>query len=1333
LLSFTSPLLLAGLLLVPVIRWLHRGGPQRPRVPVASLVLWRRVAADHAGARERRPPDPAWRRRALLASLLVLALAGPQLPDRSGRVTVWVDDSISMLTREARGSRIEAGLTDVRSALAAAGAGEVELRTLGDPWRRHGTLDDATAADIVAGAGREEPAPPPAALLHRDRQHWLLTDGADASILEWQDGTVPDRRMQVGQVTRNAGLELGSARRSLDDPGTYDLLFKITNGGTATETRQLVVETDAGVVGRSDWKIDAGKSALVRATIAASASVRASLQPADALAADDSISLDLAALRPRRIAVTPGCPPGLLAALRAHPAVAVAAPGSPGVEAAIDCSADFRAPGIATLHVRTDRLPSAPEGFLQWSSSLPDAGHIALAGESLQVAGRIDPRPGDKVLLAAGDDALIVARAGAPLVIETSLDFAAADAAGGSATPLLADLLLAELLGTRLLDDVVLLDRGRRATQVAAAEEPEAVASTDAPQAMHVHDAAAPLVMGALFVLLWEIVALIRRWHRRREPARTLPALALQVTAVAALASALLGVTWLDARMWPRVLLLVDRSQSVPRVLGDAAMAEVLQAAQESRSGEVRVIEFAGRTLDPATTGDLWPAATDIERALEAALAAHAAQGYSVAVLISDGHETTGDALRALRATREAGLPVRWFGVGRPRPASRIVDVLAPDAVQAGQPVPVTVRLAGRLDSALRIKATTRTSEGNVQSTTVRPDDSGRATLLFPGNAGGALLVGIRLEDASSGETLDAWDDAAAVDVTARSTILYVQGAAGPLARSLSEGGWNVDVVPAGRVDAFADRVADHGVVVLDDVAVDDAGPHFWDKLASAVRDQGVGLLALGGERSFSAGGYRESQLESVLPVQAEPAALDQPASVVFAVDKSGSMGAGAAGVDRFRLAQRAVVEAARGLTARDALGVVVFDVEPRVLMPLGPADAGKVLLERDWRTTPRGGTRLAPALEAAAAELERSAASRRILVIVTDGFIDQSSFESLRERMRRSRIETLAFAVGPDANLGELSHLVEPGSGRVIRVGEAAVLPRVVRAELERRRARTERERMEVVQERPLPFAPGVFRDWPPVAAYAVTRPRPDTTVAVRSGRGDPLVALASPGQGRVVAITSGLGRWTPDWLRWSEWPRLTGGLVGWLSGAPGAGTLGLAVTDLPRELRIEADLRDAAGWADTIGASLRVTTPSGRTRTVALEHVAPGRARADMPDEGAGLYALVVSTPLGTQRVLHLRRSLAEAAARGTSPAVEAWKRSGLILDWDPAALASARSSLPDAAAIDRWIVALALGLFLAGVVADRRAPPFNRSTLRGWSRSLPALVRDSFRRRG
>ena len=152
---------------------------------------------------------------------------------------------------------------------------------------------------------------------------------------------------------------------------------------------------------------------------------------------------------------------------------------------------------------------------------------------------------------------------------------------------------------------------------------------------------------------------------------------------------------------------------------------------------------------------------------------------------------------------------------------------------------------------------------------------------------------------------------------------------------------------------------------------------------------------------------------------------LDQPASIVFAVDKSGSMGQGSGGVNRFQLAQRAVLETARGLTERDSLGLVVFDVVPRVLIPLGPARAGTVALAREWQTSPNGGTRLAPALETAIEELERSGAGRRMLVVVTDGFVDDAPLAELRARLARSRIEMIALAVGPDADVSALERVV--------------------------------------------------------------------------------------------------------------------------------------------------------------------------------------------------------------------------------------------------------------------------------------------------------------------
>ena len=412
---------------------------------------------------------------------------------------------------------------------------------------------------------------------------------------------------------------------------------------------------------------------------------------------------------------------------------------------------------------------------------------------------------------------------------------------------------------------------------------------------------------------------------------RTLVALALQLAALTALSLAFLGYYWLDARSRPRVLVLVDRSQSVPRAASDRAVADVMHAAKAAGGSDLHLLEFAGRPAAPSTNAadsiaNLEPTATNIEAALDAALTADARTPFASVVIISDGLENAGDAQRALHAAREAQLPVQWITVGRPLPETRISEVLAPDRAIAGQRIQITVQLSGRLDRPLRVKATARATTGETQAASGDADAEGRVKVEIGASRSAAVLVDVALEDPVSGQAIEALPDAAVVDVVPRAAILYAQGSSGALARSLRKGDWTLNVVPAMRLDAHADGLDGYHAVVLDDVAITDAGPRFWSALVAAVQNRGLGLMVLGGERSFARGGYRESALESVLPVLSEPTALDQPVSIVFVVDKSGSMGQGSGGVDRFQLAQRAVLETARGLTERDSLGLVVFD-----------------------------------------------------------------------------------------------------------------------------------------------------------------------------------------------------------------------------------------------------------------------------------------------------------------------------------------------------------------------------------------------------------------------
>ena len=513
-LTLGAPLWLGGLLLLPVIRWLHRGGQHRRAVPVSRQALWRAAASASPAAGERRPPDPAWRRRALLAALLCLALAEPQWPGARTRLTLWVDDSLSMLTREAGGTRLAVGLAQARSLLDGIGPSEVEVRTLADPWRTLGALDDASIANLQADAGRREPAAPPAALLRRDRLHWLLTDGADAAVYAWPGDARPDRVIQVAGITRNVGLERLAARRNLEDPDKLNLLIKLTNGGGSDETRTLAVTTDAGEQALPPQRLAPGTSVLVSATIPAAASVRATLLPADALPEDDTLGLDLGPLRRRRVAVDATCPPRLVAAVAAHPALRVAPGDAIDVQAALDCGA--RVPdALATIRVRADQLPRPPAGTLLWSAAVPESDRVRLAGERLRVAARLRPGPADAVLLAAGDEPLVVARAGAVARIETSIDFSAPGAGDDPAPALLVDWMFGRLFGSHLLNAIAITDRGPAASRVVPV--PRALVAgpaREADEARFVRAATRPLLILAGLVLLWVIAALALQWRR---------------------------------------------------------------------------------------------------------------------------------------------------------------------------------------------------------------------------------------------------------------------------------------------------------------------------------------------------------------------------------------------------------------------------------------------------------------------------------------------------------------------------------------------------------------------------------------------------------------------------------------------------------------------------------------------------------------------------------------------------------------------------------------------------------------------------------------------------
>ena len=518
-LSVATPLWLLGLLLVPAIRWLHRGGPRLRTVPVSSLALWRKAATPGPAAGARRPPDPAWRRRALLAALLCGALAGPQLAVPIERITLWVDDSISMLTREPAGTRLETGLARVAVELRAAARADIEVRTLGNPWQAHADLSPEVIAGLVRNAGQREPVPPPAGLRLGDRQHWLLTDGADPQLTSAGAGAAYARVFRVGEATRNVGVVRLSARRSLGERDRLDVALQVRNGGDSVEERVAVLAGESGEVARFPLRLEPGASVSLSAVARSSVGLRVALQPGDALEADDMLALDVRPLVPRPVALDARCPAAILTALRTHPALVPADEGAPA-ELALECGTGPGTAAMPRIRFALDRVPEALDGPWTWSSSVAEAQRRRIEGLPLRTAGRLAPPGGDDLqLLAVGSTPLVVRRRekDAPL-IETSLDATAVGTGDRPAAPLLVAFLVDEVLSASLLDAVAVIEREEQSVTIAPRGDAGTAATTVGREATQSRDGTRPLLVAALLVLLWELAALLRRWrHERRD------------------------------------------------------------------------------------------------------------------------------------------------------------------------------------------------------------------------------------------------------------------------------------------------------------------------------------------------------------------------------------------------------------------------------------------------------------------------------------------------------------------------------------------------------------------------------------------------------------------------------------------------------------------------------------------------------------------------------------------------------------------------------------------------------------------------------------------------
>ncbi len=383
---------------------------------------------------------------------------------------------------------------------------------------------------------------------------------------------------------------------------------------------------------------------------------------------------------------------------------------------------------------------------------------------------------------------------------------------------------------------------------------------------------------------------------------------------------------------------------------------------------------------------------------------------------------------------------------------------------------------------------------------------------------------------------------AAAQPAITGNRVLLVGGrpaSAAPLAAALANRGLRIEVRPLEDAPEQAKGFEPFDAVVLCDVSAAALGEKRMEALRRYVRDFGGGLAAIGGEASFTPGGYRDTPLEDILPVWSE-AKKNKPRptlAIALVLDCSGSMEG-----KSIALAKEGTRRVVEMLGPRDQIGVVAFEERSRWVCPLHACTDKAEILRRVDAVAAGGETDMYPAIDKAYLALRDAYADRKHILVLTDGVSAPGDFDGLVKSIAADGITLSTVAIGPEAAGPLLQEMAEKGGGQYYACDDAGRLPQIFALEtgIAGKLGVTEAAFFPLLLHAG-PTLAGLNLDHiPTLLGYVETRPKPGARVALAAKDGDPLLVFGSCGRGATAAFTSdATPHWAAAWLRWPEFGR--------------------------------------------------------------------------------------------------------------------------------------------------------------------------------------------------
>lgn len=712
-------------------------------------------------------------------------------------------------------------------------------------------------------------------------------------------------------------------------------------------------------------------------------------------------------------------------------------------------------------------------------------------------------------------------------------------------------------------------------------------------------------------------------------------AFSIRVLVLALLVLAVAGLQWKRPLEGMNVFYVLDRSDSIPPAQQDAARNYVNKSfshKQEIDKGGVLVfgadssLEFSAnpiidlQKIHAVVGGER----SDIAGALRLGTAAFPETGQKRMVLISDGNENIGDAMSAVLAAKPLGvtLDVVPLGIARGNDVS-IQKLSLPNNLKKGQTFEVKIFAQADKEQSATVRLYRNDQYLDSQKVELA---AGKNLFSFPQTLDTPGFYSYDIQIEAANDQLP--QNNRAVNFTyvrGNPTLLLVSDKPAEdaaLAEALRQSRLDVKVVDVGGFPGTLAEMQSYDSIVLSNIAAGDLGGDLLRLLESAVRDFGVGLVCIGGDQTYAAGGYRDTPLDKMLPVDMELSSKKVlPSGAIVLVVHATEFPNGN------QWARDIAFAALSSLGPTDEMGIILWDGSEKWLFPLTKVGDKKALGRQIAGMNPGDMVSFIGVMDQAHKALKKSNSSLKHMVVFSDGDPTAPAPEAV-QAIVNDKITVSSVMIGGHVAPDSMTRMAEIGKGRFYDVRSPSQLPQIFIKET------AVILKSAIFEE---PFKPQMAassevlrgigaKELPSLLGYVATTPKPRAETPLLSEKGDPILAHWQYGLGRAVAFTSDAkAKWAQRWIDWPKYRQFWSQIAQWSMRKIDNADFTTDVSVDKGEGNLSVEAVDGQGnFRNFLNLETVIVSPKGERQKVRLEQTGPGHYEAKFPTKEVGAYLI-------------------------------------------------------------------------------------------------------------